>query len=68
MSPEIMAALNKLEAALRTAIRKDTMAEMSEEWAPAKLKALGAAWDAARLARVELEARIQEALVEITHA
>ena len=61
MNPEIMAALNKFEAALRVAVRKDTMAEMAEEWAPGKLKAVDAAWAAVKAARVELEAEIMEA-------
>jgi hypothetical protein len=59
---EIMLALNKFDGALRKAVRKDTMAEMAEEWAPAKLKACEVAWAEAKAARAELEARIVEAI------
>jgi hypothetical protein len=59
---EIMLALNKFDDALRKAVRKDTMAEMAEEWAPAKLRACEIAWAEAKAARVELEAMIMAAI------
>lgn len=59
---EIMLALNKFDNALRKAVRQDIMAEMADEWAPAKLKAIDVAWAEAKAARVELEARIVEAI------
>lgn len=59
---EIMLALNKFDDALRKAVRKATMAEMAEEWAPAKLRACEIAWAEAKTARVELEAVIMAAL------
>jgi hypothetical protein len=65
MTNEIMTALNKFETALRNAVRRDTMAEMNEEWAPAKLKARETAWAEAKAARVELEAKITE-IAELT--
>jgi hypothetical protein len=60
---EIMLALNRFDSALRKAVRKDTMAEMAEEWAPAKLKACDLAWVEAKAARAELEAMIVELIV-----
>jgi hypothetical protein len=53
---------SRFENALRNAVRRDTMAEMNEEWAPAKLKALEGAWAEAKAARAELEAKITEAI------
>jgi hypothetical protein len=59
---EVMLALNKFDGALRKAVRKDVMAEMAETWEPAKLRACDIAWTEAKAARVELEARIIEAV------
>jgi hypothetical protein len=62
MNPEIMAALDRLHTTLCKAVRKDTMAEMAEEWAPAKLKACETAWAEAKAARLELETIIAKAV------
>lgn len=60
MTTKIMTALNKFESALRTAIRKDMVAEQKEIWEASSLKACEAAWAEAKAARIDLEAAIEE--------
>jgi hypothetical protein len=60
MLPSIMHAINEFENAVRTATRKDTLAEISEEWRPEKLRALDENWARVKTARVKLEVMIDE--------
>jgi hypothetical protein len=60
MLSSVMAAINEFENAVRTATKKDTLAEVAEEWRAEKLRALDENWAKVKTARVKLEAMIDE--------
>jgi hypothetical protein len=62
VNPEIMAALNKFDAALRTAVRKDAFSLPGVHSSAISVMAVDEAWAKVKAARVELEATITEAL------
>jgi DNA repair exonuclease SbcCD ATPase subunit len=67
MLPSIVSAINEFENAVHTATKKDTLAEVAEEWRAEKLRALDENWAKVKTARVKLEAMItalREALLE----
>ena len=64
---EIMTALNVFENTLRRAVRTDTVAEYAGAWEARKLKACEVAWAEYKAARVELEAKIKEAIERGSH-
>jgi hypothetical protein len=55
-----MAAINEFENAVRIATKKDTLAEVNEEWRAEKLRALDENWAKVKTARAKLEAMIDE--------
>jgi hypothetical protein len=67
MFPAIMQALNKFDNAVRTAVKKDTLAEVNEEWRSEKLRALDENWAKVKTARIELEAMIDALIEQAVH-
>jgi hypothetical protein len=60
MTPEIEQALRKFENAHYLAVKRDTEAEMAEEWKPSKLKKCEDAWTACWAAKAELIAELEK--------